>query len=425
MPPEPAAQSPAKVLLSASKALDAGRLTLAEVLARDALDMQGGNPRAHFLLGRVAEALGRPAIARDHYEASLRAGPNAEARKRLKGLPAGTETDGPLERSAERYLVIKPWGAGFWSDVNHVLGQLLLAEIEGRKPVVWWGEGSLYRDDGVANAWDTFFEPVSDCTPDEVVAGGGAFYPGKWDAGNITGGECNKWAGSGSRLGLELLGRDERVVVSDFNLRLFSLLPWIPAWHPLHGCDVETVYRDLAARYLRPRGDVRAEVDRFVAEHFGRRTMLGVHVRATDKIVEDPRMPQINADYFPRVDRFLEDHPDAGIFLLTDGRSTHEAFCSRYAGRVVSTDSIRSDSQTGIHFQTQHQRSTIGREVLVDVLIATRCGAFLGFGNSSVSTFVYHLREWSPDDCTLLGGVINHHGRNAYIYMTNRIPRGV
>jgi protein O-GlcNAc transferase len=424
MPPATDPRNPAKLLLNASKALDLGKLTLAEVLARDALDRQPENPRAHYIIARVAEVIGRPDLAATHYQTSLSAGPNSDARKRCKALPADLAPPQAPEPGARGYFLIKPWGAGFWSDVNHVLGQLLLAEIEGRTPVVLWGRGSLYRDPDTANAWDSLFEPVSDAALADIAREQHDFYPPKWDAANLDTAECDKWEGRGSRLGLELLGRPERVVVSDFNLRLFTLLPWIPEWHSLHGQKVESVYRDFAARYLRPRADILAPVDQFAAEHFDGHTVLGVHVRATDKVVEDPRLPQINAEYFPRVDRYLESNPGGRIFLLTDGQSVLASFNARYPGRVIATESIRSDSQTGIHFQTQHKRSTIAREVLTDVLLATRCDAFLGFGNSSVSTFVYHLKDWNAEACTLLGGVINHHGRNSYIYMTNRIPRG-
>ncbi|MFG0259770.1 MAG: hypothetical protein ACF8LK_05385 [Phycisphaerales bacterium JB041] len=225
MPPSPDPKSPAKLLLSASKALESGRLTLAEILAREVLDEQPESARAHFIIGCVAEALSRPDLARAHFEASIASGPTAEARKRLKALPAPAPDGAAPAPGSRGYLLIKSWGAGFWSDVNHVLGQLLLAEIESRTPVVWWGEGSLYRDPGTENAWDVFFEPVSEASVEQVVGGGHRCYPSKWNADNIHAGVCNKWAGHGSRLGLESLGRSEPVVVSDFNLRLFSLLP--------------------------------------------------------------------------------------------------------------------------------------------------------------------------------------------------------
>jgi protein O-GlcNAc transferase len=418
------ASHPAKLVLHASRALESNRLTAAEVLAREAQQVQPENPRAEYIIGRVAEAIGRPDLARHHYRNAAAAGAAADARKRLKALGDAPEEAGPPERSEPAYILIKPWGAGFWSDVNHVLGQLLVAEIERRTPVVHWGRGSLYRDSDVRNAWDSFFEPVSDATLDDLARLRGGVYPPKWNSADLDAPEHNKWVGRDSRLGLELLGRPERVVVSDFNLRIYSLLPWIPRWHPLHGRDVESVYRTLAAKYIRPRAEIVRAVDTFARRHFEGHRVLAVHIRATDKIVEDPRLPRINAEYEPRVDRFVEEHEDARVFLLTDGREVMRRFRARYGKRLIATDCIRSDSQIGIHFQAEFPRSQIAREVLTDVLLATRCEAFLGLGSSSVSTFVYHLKAWAPESCTLLGGVINHHGRNPYVYLTNRIPRG-
>jgi hypothetical protein len=36
-----------------------------------------------------------------------------------------------------RYLLIKAWGFGFWADLDHVLGALLLADLTRRVPVVY------------------------------------------------------------------------------------------------------------------------------------------------------------------------------------------------------------------------------------------------------------------------------------------------
>lgn len=417
MPPNAAAG----LLLEASQALDQGRLTLADILAREAAERFPENPRSHVIIGRVAEALHRPDVAREAYGRAVEIAPsNPEARKCLKRVDERAQPPARPEPGSRGYLVIKAWGAGFWSDVNHVLGQLLLAEATGREPVIDWGAGSLYRDDGVENAWESFFEPLSRKRAADLAGLGHDYFPAKWSDGNIGEAEVHKWQGPGSRLGIELLDRRERVLVSDCNLRIFSLLPWLPPWHPLHGRDVEEVYRDLCARYLCPRPDIAAQADRFVSERFGGDGVLGVHVRATDKIVEDPRLHRLNAQYFGLVDEHLARHPASRIFLLTDGASTLAEFRERYGDRLIATDSKRSDSQTGIHFQKHESRSRIGREVLLDVLIATRCDHFIGLGNSSVSTFVMHLKAWPEGACRMLGGVINHHTRNPFLYRTGR-----
>jgi hypothetical protein len=64
---------------------------------------------------------------------------------------------------SNRFLLIKAWGCGFWSDVSHVAGQLLIAELTDRIPVIFWGTGSLYASENplVKDAFIMYFLPVS------------------------------------------------------------------------------------------------------------------------------------------------------------------------------------------------------------------------------------------------------------------------
>ena len=72
----------------------------------------------------------------------------------LHGLQLAHETRSPSNpqgrihpsdyEGEQRFLLIKAWGFGFWSDVLHVLGGLMLAELTRRQPVVFWGSNSLY-----------------------------------------------------------------------------------------------------------------------------------------------------------------------------------------------------------------------------------------------------------------------------------------
>ncbi|MCR2600326.1 hypothetical protein NSP09_24715, partial [Salmonella enterica] len=65
---------------------------------------------------------------------------------------------GGYATAANRYLVIKSWGFGFWSDVSQVLGSLLLAEITGRTPVTHWGRNSLFNDGSNRDSFALYFE---------------------------------------------------------------------------------------------------------------------------------------------------------------------------------------------------------------------------------------------------------------------------
>ena len=120
-------------LTFASQALEVGNLAASEILCRDVLDKGGDDVVALTLLGRIAHMIGSTDRAADYFRAALAIEPNnAEVLNRLQAAI----DHGPIESSSEpRFLLIKSWGFGFWSDVSQVLGSLLLAEVTGRIPV--------------------------------------------------------------------------------------------------------------------------------------------------------------------------------------------------------------------------------------------------------------------------------------------------
>ena len=112
-------------------------------------------------------------------------------------------------------------GYGFWSDVDHVIGQLLIAELSNRIPVVHWGKNSLFSDVSNSNAFDLYFEPVSSLAIDDLASCDLSFFPPKWNAGNLHQEDHHKWYGPfGRQNGIFFLGRDEDVVVSDFHTQV-------------------------------------------------------------------------------------------------------------------------------------------------------------------------------------------------------------
>ena len=85
-----------------------------------------------------------------------------------------------------RYLLIKSWGSGFWSDISQVLGCLLLAEITGRIPIVHWGYNSRYGDGSGEDAFQYYFKPPSKVTLADICQLRGAtFFPPKWCRDNL------------------------------------------------------------------------------------------------------------------------------------------------------------------------------------------------------------------------------------------------
>lgn len=364
------AQEAAEYAQTAGEYLLSGRRDVAELYARAALETDPRNAPARALLDKLAAAM---------------------------RWPGRFATPG----SSARHLLIREWSQGFWSDVDHVLGMCLLAEITGRTPLVWWGAQSRFSRDPAVNAWEQFFAPVSGASLADLAPQ--AKFPAKWQAQPLSGPIRNRWSGAGSRLvGLELMDRDEDVVVSDFHTGMKALLPWLPASHPLAGASLQDAYRALARKYLRPRPEIMAEVERFAAAHFRGRPVIGVHLRGSDKVEEVSELQAILNRYLPIVEERLRARPDAALFLLTDDERVRRHYEERYGDRQIATVCARSSSNVGVHYMADRDPRRIGVEVMVDTYLAARCDEFIGLGFSNVSLYASYLKSWPPGSCLLL-----------------------
>lgn len=399
------------VTVQAVAAHQAGLIAVADMAARTALKQNPNDATARNLLGRTALDIGAPDVAVEHFSAALeidRAFKSAE--KNLRHAEQLLTESAPAH-DAERYVLIKPWGAGFWSDVDHVLGGLLLAEITQRTPIVHWGEGSRYTDDSSRDAFTTFFKPVSPRSIDDVIDRSFDYFPRKWCDDNLHATDNNKWHGDGSRFHLMLaLRRSERVIVSDFHSGLVTLLPWMPRGHRLHGLSPAEVYRDLISRYLQPTDEIVRHIDTFYEQHMSGREWIAVHLRGSDKIVETPALPRIHASYPAAIARVMQRHPNAGIFLLTEDARAVDAMNKLYPGRVLITPSTRTSNQYAPHTMkgANVSRHQLGVDVMLDTYLAARCNAFVGMGSSNVSCMVMHLGRWSQGSCLMLDPILHY-----------------
>jgi len=114
-----------------------GNYPLADFICRDVLAVAPGHAVALNLIGVIAAQLGLHDRAIAHFEMALAgARPFLPAKDNLQKV-RNVQARAPRPRAGteQQFLVIKAWGYGFWSDVSHVLGCLLLAEITGRIPV--------------------------------------------------------------------------------------------------------------------------------------------------------------------------------------------------------------------------------------------------------------------------------------------------
>jgi protein O-GlcNAc transferase len=304
-----------------------------------------------------------------------------------------------------KFILIKAWGYGFWSDIDHVLGQLLIAELTGRIPIVHWGDNSLYRDPEDDNGFENYFEPVSPYTIEDLVGQSYTFYPSKWSADNLKSNNLNKWRGEESRLsGAVLLSRTEDVVVSDFHSYVEDLRLWIDPLHSLGDKSTQEIYRYLYQKYLKLKPEIERDIEQFWSENLADRPTLSVHVRGSDKKKESSILDRVNQEYHQSIARYLEIIPNALIFLLTDEVSKLEEYQQKYGERLRYTKANRTSTDLGIHYQKQASARQMGLEIIRDTYLAARCNYFIGNGHSNVSTTVLHLKEWAEDRYILLAG---------------------
>ncbi|MFN9971702.1 MAG: hypothetical protein ACK58T_17615, partial [Phycisphaerae bacterium] len=233
-PVQPAQQNAA--INAATQAFAHGRFDLADRICRELQEIGWDHWQSWLIVAQVAVKVSRRDVAEDAVTRSA-ALPGADA-KRLDAVRAliASMTPGPdpapPTSSSDRILVIRSWSQGFWSDVDHVLGQLLLAEITGRTPLVHWGANSRFggpqlprwknpgESDPAHNLWNHFFKPVSSLTLVDVLrdAKGRKFFPSKWNDANLTVIDNGAMTGPQSRIAaVSFLNRPEPIAVSDFH----------------------------------------------------------------------------------------------------------------------------------------------------------------------------------------------------------------
>ncbi|MBA2588548.1 MAG: hypothetical protein H0U98_07985 [Alphaproteobacteria bacterium] len=377
----------------AIRALKTNDVAGAEIAARTMLDQAPGDAAALYLLGVIAAKMQAFDQAETCFTKALAAEPgNAQIAQNLAAAHAAPR---PQLSPGPRYLVIREWGFGFWSDVSHVLGALLLAEATDRIPVTWWGCGSLFSDGADTDAFQVYFQPVSDVRLDDIADTD--FFPPRWNAANLKSTGPAKWQG---RTGpVYFLNRPERVAVLDFFAAVPNVMPWLPPAHPMHGKPAQAAYSYLADKYLRPRPQIFAACDAFLEKELKGAPFMAAHLRGGDKFREDESIDAANRQILSALETVDQSQR---ILLLTDDARCLQTARDRFGGRLAFTDCRRSDRDAGVHLSGADPVQA-GRDVMIDAYLALHAARFIGNGLSNVSAMIAVLKQWPAGSCTLIG----------------------
>lgn len=314
-----------------------------------------------------------------------------------------------------RYLLIKSLGKSIWADVDHVMCQLLAAELTNRIPVVYWGMESLYSESINTNAYELFFEPVSNFSVHEIVRPEYSFYPTVWNSENILAEDSDRYKMEGRDL-KSLMKSEANIVVSDIYYPLSSILAWTNRAHWSFGKTPYQVYRYLYDKYLKPKPEVKREIKKYIntTPNFrDEKPILGIHCRSNAIVNEVAQLYDLNELYKPYIWHFIERYNIRHIFLITDSRKILKDYRKLYDknGMLLYTDSKKRPLKERIptflqdypnkrHKGVELVKDTI--EVIKDTYLAAQCDFFIGNGYSSLSNTVLRLKDWSETNIKLL-----------------------
>lgn len=311
--------------------------------------------------------------------------------------------------SHQRFLLIRAWGCGFWSAMEHVSGQLLIAELANRIPVIYWGAESLYAADRPLeeDAFTMYFLPVSNYSIEDIENVFFTYFPTKWKYVNVRYPVPITYLDllNHPQETLSFFNRTENVLVSQLHTDIHLYKHLINESHPAYGLDFHDIHRYFYQKYFKLQSSLEDEIEQFYQKHMkDRHPILGVHVRGSDKIRERPHLHQLNASYTPEIENYMNNNPTASIFLLTDSEAILASYKNKYGDRIINTDSIRTlDDRFSVHYDlNQYSKRQKGIDVLKDTYLALKCDHFIGAIYSNVSLAIFRLKNWPEGSITLI-----------------------
>ena len=285
-------------------------------------------------------------------------------------------------------LTVEARGFGFWSEAFNAIGGILLAWLMKKTPHVRWTERFLFSDDLSCNVFEHFFEPILDrgSTADA-------------DGRNIDTTAAEPHAAELDSSVVfsiaDALRCSKRDVVCRRYVSPIEVLYWIIPALDIGEGEIKNHLAAALHRYCKPKAQIARAVDDYVAQTFGTAPFCAFHLRGTDKACENPNTIAAVRDIIERVSQL--DH-DTRLYLLSDDVELTTAMQDRFGERLSLQPFARSSGRIGIHDHRAGvaQREQLGREILIDTLVAARASRFVGSGQSNIGAAVDLIMHRSP-----------------------------
>jgi len=239
---------------------------------------------------------------------------------------------------------------GLFSNFFGVLNALRWCDGSGHTPVVYWDNVSKYYIpegyNGSRNVWEYYFKPVSTLAynpPDKIYRG--------------------------------YLAPDGRGILH----KPFNCKKMLECRFWGHG---------LIKKYIQPNEIVQNKVDAFYKKYLEGKKTIGIHLRGTDKKSEvKPVAPEL---IFKEANKYK----GYQFLVATDEERLLALAKQSLDGPVISYDAYRSLDGKPVHRAKPH-KARIGEDVVVEVLLLSRCDKFL-HTCSNVSSAVMFFNPHLP-----------------------------
>ncbi len=313
-----------------------------EVGGKRSCSESDGHQRKGYMLERISGSLART-LSRSSF---VTAPPSKPLPFGIELLPAGRMACfGPRHPDKVFYVIWRErYGVGFFSNASQILCHLIIADSLGMEPVVDLENfPTLYNEDeevcGTRNAWEYYFKQTSSVPLREVYESQHVFFcDGKFPSG-------------------------------------FS-------YYASEIPESQGVFD----RFVTVRPDIEDSVNEWMAG-FGPRT-LGVHFRGQEqnRAAGHPFAPT-ERQILDATARLIRERNFDRIFLVTEDQRYLDLFRNEFGSLVWATDSFRTRGKNAYRMRPRPlHRYLLGREVLVDALLLSRCQALVASW-SNVSEF--------------------------------------
>ncbi len=239
---------------------------------------------------------------------------------------------------------------GFFSCFFAVLNHLSWCEKNNVRLIVNWGKNSHYYQDGGYNGstepWEYYFYPVSGITCHEALR----------------------------------LHKRSRAWRHKNRAPDKSAIPQTLCTYRGYKKTLEKPYRryihSIIKKYIKIKPQISQKIDVFYDQKIRNRPTVGIHLRGTDKQIEvTPVSAKTICDAANELAASLI---DPQFFIATDDARLLEQAKSLLNGPVVTYDSFRSTDGNPIHMgKNDHNRVSLGEEVLIETLLLSRCDKFV------------------------------------------------